>query len=196
MNKSIRNYLLGSLLAFIVTVLIVALTSDPSKGEQQVKIFSVPTTTTTIPVPAFTETAETQKIPNPCESICDKNIEKYFKLPIVRGPLVQNADATSESCDWSTNEKQYPHLGVSIVLSTTKYDAAETSKISDAQIGDKSYIVKEYLTAFGGSSCGKTIIVEKGEFSYSVAFCQDENNKKPTDKELIGLAKDVEKSLP
>ncbi|HMS24171.1 MAG TPA: hypothetical protein PKB15_00535 [Acidimicrobiia bacterium] len=180
----------------IICVVVLALPAcSESKDEKKADVVVTTTTTTTIPLPAFTETPETLKIPNPCEVISIEHIENIISNATQRGPLIQNAVVASKACEWTKPNKDYPRVGVSIVLSPTVYDAIEATKVADAVVGDKAFIVDGFVTAFGGTSCGQTIIVKLRAYSYSVAVC-NAKDKKPSDKELIELATDVQNSLP
>ena len=196
MNKSVLNYMLGSLALFIVTVILVATLQDPKSESSEETVSSTTTTAIrTVPVSTFPENETTGKVPNPCDVISIENVLDVVPSPIVRGPIVQTGIAPSKLCDWSTENEDYPRLGVSIILSKTFFDESEANKVRDETVGEKAFVVEGFVTGFGGAACGETIIVKLREYSYSVAVC-NENDKKPSSKELIQLAKDVENSLP
>lgn len=195
-NNAVRNFLIGSLCSFfIVMALVVVLTGDDEEHIAKKNEWSTVTTIGSVPVPAFEETAETQKVPNPCTVISIEHVFSVVTDPTMRGPVINNVLAPSKLCEWVTGEKDYPRLGVSIVLSPTVYDASEATKISDAELGEKAFVVDGYVTGVGGTACGRTIIVKEKGFSYSVAVC-NEKNKEPSNKQLIELATDVSNSLP
>lgn len=203
MKKSLLNYAATSLVAFIVVATVVILASDGDKSssakEVDVSISSTttaPTTTTTTTVPANAQAPEILAIPNPCETISIENVEKIVQDATVNGPKIQSALAPSKGCSWRFGDEEFPRIDVSIVSSNTYFDESLEIKVRDiAGLGDIAYVTKGVKTAFGGASCGETIIVEKGATSFSVAIC-NEKDKKPTDKQLIGLATDVFNSLP
>ncbi|MFN8016274.1 MAG: hypothetical protein U0R17_06690 [Acidimicrobiia bacterium] len=198
MNKSVKNYLIFSLLLFVVTASLVAIFSGDNKdhkakGESHEEAVSKTTSTTTT-IPSDQETDQSRLIPNPCDSLSKKTIDKRISDPVVNGPLVQTAIVPLKACNWQENNELYPKLGVSIISTNTYYDSLEQFKVKDVELGDKSFIVNDFVTGVGGAKCGKTIIVKSGQFAYTVALCK-ENNKAPTEKELIQLAKEVKKSL-
>lgn len=198
MNKSVRNYLLGAIASYLVVMLVVIALADKSDQTHAEEIAIATTTSTiaprTLPVPAFEETEATLKIPNPCESISEEKASSIVPSYMRQGPVIQNAVAPSKKCEWMTDGEETPRLGISIILSTTFFDESEADKLSDLTVGDKSFSVDGYVTGFGGTICGKTAIVKKGEFSFAVALC-NKNDKAPTDEELESLAKGVEASL-
>jgi hypothetical protein len=179
----------ASILALCVSV---ASCSDSDKKNSDDTKATVKTST--IPAPTYQETDDTKKIPNPCEVISIEHVASVLTSATIRGPLVQSTTALSKTCEWSTKDKTFPRLGVSIILSPTFYDGSEAEKIDTAKVGDKAFIVKNFVTAIGGTACGKTIMVTSGDYTFSVAACL-KDNKKPSTHDLEHWAKDVINSL-
>ncbi len=195
-KNAVRNYLLGAVVSFfVVMALVVAFSNDSETHETKKNEWSTVTTITPVSVPAFEETAETQKVLNPCETISIEHIFSVIPKPTKRGPVINNVIAPSKLCEWMIEGQEYPRLGVSIVLSSTVYDASEVTKLADVTLGEKAFIVDGYVTGVGGAACGRTIIVKEKGYSYSVAVC-NVKNKKPSNEQLIELATDVSNSLP
>lgn len=190
------------MIAFACVAVVVVLTNnDKPKGSVQAEATkavqtskNIDTTTSTVPAPKFDETEASLKIPNPCEVMNLDKVQEIVGDQSPRGPLLQTALVPIKACEWFGGQSNSPRLGVTIALSKEIYDSAEVSKISDAVVGEKTYVIKGY-TLFGGDSCGKTLIGKKGEYSFSVAVCNNEG-KDPSQQELEDLATDVVNSLP
>jgi len=200
MKKSLINYLMISLVMFVVTVLIVSFTSNDEETKKKIakKEEKVATTTlplTTAPIPTYVEDATSQQIPNPCETVSIENVNKYVQDAQIRGPLFQNSIAPIKGCIWTSGEKNAQRLGVTIILSPTAYDSAETTKTKDVVIGEKAFLADDFTTGFGGSSCGQTVYVKLRGYSFAVAYCTSDDAKS-IEKILIELANGVANSLP
>lgn len=199
MKKSLINYGLISLAMFVATVLIVSFTSSDTKGENEAQTPVTTTTTTTVPTttvpPAtFVEDANSAKIPDPCTTITIENVNKFAPGSVVRGPLGQNSLAPTMGCIWSVQGNDNPKLGVSIILLPTAIDSAEAEKIKDVAVGEKAFLIEGFKTGFQNTSCGQTIYVKKGDFSFMVAYCP-KNPKGEEESTLIELATGVANSL-
>jgi hypothetical protein len=89
----------------------------------------------------------------------------------------------------------FPRLGVSVIQSSDFFKPKDTRALDLPTLGDKVFVAPEYVTALGGDSCGTTIYVVTGKYSFSVAYC-DADGKATTDEKLIELATNVKNSIP
>lgn len=145
-------------------------------------------------VPTFSDEAF-KAIPDPCSTVSIENINALTPSAEESGSLQQNSIGPNKTCEWKIEETSFPRLGVSVIQSSDFFKPKDTRPLELPTLGDKVFIAPEYVTALGGDSCGSTIYVVTGKYSFSVAYC-DADGKATTDEKLIELATNVKNSIP
>lgn len=191
-NAQMRRFIFALLIAVTVLTCTVACSSDDTSGKKEVNNGSVQPNTQ--PVPTFS--AEAFKlISDPCTTISIESVNQLVPDSQVSGSLQQNSVGPNKTCEWKYDEKSFPRLGISIIEATNFFNPADTRIIEDPTLGEKVFVAPEYVIVLGGDSCGNTLYVVAGKYSFSVAYC-DKDGKPATDEILLALAGQVKNSLP
>lgn len=200
MKKNLINYGLFSLALFVVTVLIMSSVSSNEDTKSEAKPINkvqVTTTVTVMPVPTVTYVpdATSEQIPDPCQSLSIESVNKYAPNSIVRGNLYQNSIAPTKGCIWSINQGNTGTIGVTILLSSEAFDRAQEVKVRDVAVGEAAFLTTGFTSIFQNSGCGNTVIAKLRNFTFYVAYCNEEKPES-TEKIAIELANEVANSLP
>lgn len=189
--RGISKYLAPIIIFAICSFLISACSDDkndtPEKndGKAQENPYTVPT---------FSDEAF-KAIPDPCSTVSIENVNALTPSAEESGSLQQNSIGPNKTCEWKIEETSFPRLGVSVIQSSDFFKPKDTRALDLPTLGDKVFVAPEYVTALGGDSCGTTIYVVTGKYSFSVAYC-DADGKATTDEKLIELATNVKNSIP
>ena len=135
----------------------------------------------TQPIPTFSA-EEFKLITDPCTTISIESIQ-------------QNSVGPNKTCEWKIDDESFPRLGVSVIQSSNFFNPGQERIIDAPELGEKVFVAPEYVIVLGGDSCGSTIYVVSGKYSFSVAYC-DADGQPTSDEVLMALALQVKNSLP
>ena len=192
MNKYYIRLSISFCLSFVMLVTISSCSSSNNSNAKEINDGS--TQKNTQPIPTFSA-EEFKLITDPCTTISIESINLYVPGSKDSGSLQQNSVGPNKTCEWKIDDESFPRLGVSVIQSSNFFNPGQQRIIDAPELGEKVFVAPEYVIVLGGDSCGSTIYVVSGKYSFSVAYC-DADGQPTSDEVLMALALQVKNSLP